>query len=154
MFYELLGCPHASDYTADTFLVANPVVLEALWSGGELGRHGLYPRCPKNRQQIKSRLVQLRQKVQLVTKPDRLTVGVTRLWDLFLTPIYSCTNTAVLARGVCRLTMQALLQRLSRIPFSARQPGMTVIVSDTDGAWRMADGIGWMEVSETQRFQR
>ena len=48
VFYEVLGCPHASDYTADPFLVANPVVLEALWSGGQLGRfHGLYPCCPK-----------------------------------------------------------------------------------------------------------
>ena len=48
VFYEVLGCPHASDYTADAFLVANPVVLEALWSGSELCRfHGLYPCCPK-----------------------------------------------------------------------------------------------------------
>ena len=48
VFYEVLGCPHASDYTADAFLVANPVVLEALWSGSELGRfHGLHPCCPK-----------------------------------------------------------------------------------------------------------
>ena len=46
--YEFLGCPHASDYAADTFLVANPVVLEALWSGSELGRfHGVHLCCPK-----------------------------------------------------------------------------------------------------------
>ena len=48
VFYEVLGCPHASDYTADAFLVANPVVLEALRGGSELGRfHSLYPCCPK-----------------------------------------------------------------------------------------------------------
>ena len=48
VFYEVLGCPHASDYTADTFLVANPVVLEALWSSSELGRfHGVHLCCPK-----------------------------------------------------------------------------------------------------------
>ena len=47
VLYEVLGCPHASDYTADAFLVANPVVLETLWSGGEFGRfHALYPYCP------------------------------------------------------------------------------------------------------------
>ena len=47
VFYGVLGCPHASDYPADAFLVANPVVLEALWSGGEFGRfHALYPCCP------------------------------------------------------------------------------------------------------------
>ena len=44
VFYEVLGCPHASDYTADPFLVANPVVLEALWSGGQFCRfHALHP---------------------------------------------------------------------------------------------------------------
>ena len=37
VLYEFLGCPHASDYAADAFLVANPVVLKALWSGGEFG---------------------------------------------------------------------------------------------------------------------
>ena len=70
VFYEVLGCPHASDYTADPFLVANPVVLEALWSGGQFGRfHGMHPCCFRNRQQIESRLAQPRQKVQLVTYP-------------------------------------------------------------------------------------
>ena len=34
---EVLCCPHTSDDPADTFLVADPVVLEALWSGGEFG---------------------------------------------------------------------------------------------------------------------
>ena len=38
VFYEVLGFPHPPDYAADTFLVADPVVLEALWSGGEFGR--------------------------------------------------------------------------------------------------------------------
>ena len=37
VFCEVLCCPHASDDLADTFLVANPVVLEAPWSGGESG---------------------------------------------------------------------------------------------------------------------
>ena len=70
VFYEVLGCPHASDYTADPLLVANPVVLEALWSGGQFGRfHGMHPCCFMNRQQIESRLAQSRQKVQLVTYP-------------------------------------------------------------------------------------
>ena len=70
VLYEFLGCPHASDYTADPFLVANPVVLEALWSGGQFGRfHGVHPCCFRNRQQIESRLAQPRQKVQLVTYP-------------------------------------------------------------------------------------
>ena len=41
---EVLCCPHASDNAADTFLIADPVVLEALWSGGELGcSHVRYP---------------------------------------------------------------------------------------------------------------
>ena len=70
VFCEVLGCPHSSDYTADPFLVANSVVLEALWSGGQLGRfHGVHPCCFRNRQQIESRLAQPRQKVQLVTYP-------------------------------------------------------------------------------------
>ena len=48
VFYEVLCCPHASDYTADAFLVANPVVLKALWSGGESCRfHALYLCCSK-----------------------------------------------------------------------------------------------------------
>ena len=48
VLYEVLGCPHASYYAADAFLVANPVVLEALWSGSELGRfHDASPCCPK-----------------------------------------------------------------------------------------------------------
>ena len=42
VLYELLGCPHSSDYAAYTFLVADPVVLEALWSSGEFGcSHGM-----------------------------------------------------------------------------------------------------------------
>ena len=41
---ELLCGPHTPDYAADTFFIADPVVLEALWSGGEFGRsHVLYP---------------------------------------------------------------------------------------------------------------
>ena len=41
---ELLCGPHTPDYAADTFLIADPVVLEALWSGGELGcSHVRYP---------------------------------------------------------------------------------------------------------------
>ena len=41
---EVLCSPHSSDDAADAFLVADPVVLEALWSGGEFGRsHVLYP---------------------------------------------------------------------------------------------------------------
>ena len=43
---EVLCCPHASDHLADAFSVANPVVLEALWSGCESGSgsfHALYP---------------------------------------------------------------------------------------------------------------
>ena len=48
VLYEFLGCPHASDYAADAFLVANPVVLEALWSSSELGRfHGVHFCCLK-----------------------------------------------------------------------------------------------------------
>ena len=48
VFYEVLCCPHASNYTADTFLVANPVVLKALWSGCESCRfHALYLYCSK-----------------------------------------------------------------------------------------------------------
>ena len=39
---EVLCCPHASDFMADAFSVANLVVLEALWSGCEFCRfHGL-----------------------------------------------------------------------------------------------------------------
>ena len=47
VLYEFLGCPHASDDLADAFLVANPVVLEALWSGGEsgLGSFHVLDRC-------------------------------------------------------------------------------------------------------------
>ena len=41
---EVLCSPHSSDDAADAFLVADPVVLEAQWSGGEFGRsHVLYP---------------------------------------------------------------------------------------------------------------
>ena len=57
------------------------------------------------------------------------------------------TNTAVLVNGVCRLIMQAPLQRPSQTPSSCTSAGMTVIVSDTEGAWQMADVIwvdGWM----------
>ena len=44
VLYEFLGCPHASDYAADAFLVANPVVLKALRGGGEFCRfHALHP---------------------------------------------------------------------------------------------------------------
>ena len=47
VLYKALGCLNSSDYTAGAFLIANLVVLEALWSGGELGRfHSLYPCCP------------------------------------------------------------------------------------------------------------
>ena len=43
VLYEFLGCPHASDYAADAFLVANPVVLKALRGGGEFCRfHALH----------------------------------------------------------------------------------------------------------------
>ena len=45
-------------------------------------------------------------------------------------PLY--TNTSVLAREVCRLTM-------SEPVFLHVKAGMTVIVTDTEGAWRMAD---------------
>ena len=34
VFYEVLGCPPPSGYTPYTLLVADPVVLEAFWSGG------------------------------------------------------------------------------------------------------------------------
>ena len=55
------------------------------------------------------------------------------------------TNTAVLAQRVCRLIMQAPLQRPSRIQFFLHvKAGMTVIVTDTEGAWRMADVI-WVD---------
>ena len=37
VLYEVLGCPHPTDYAAYTFFVADPVVLEALWSIGEFG---------------------------------------------------------------------------------------------------------------------
>ena len=41
---EVLCCPHTSDDAAYTFLVADPVVLEALRSGGEFGcSHVRYP---------------------------------------------------------------------------------------------------------------
>ena len=70
VLHEFLGCPHASDYAADAFLVANPVVLKALRGGGEFCRfHGMHPCCFRNRQQIESRLAQPRQKVQVVTYP-------------------------------------------------------------------------------------
>ena len=43
---KVLCSPHSSDDAADALLVADPVVLEALWSGGEFGRsHGLGPCC-------------------------------------------------------------------------------------------------------------
>ena len=57
---------------ADAFSVANPVKLEALWRGGELGLgpfHASISGYPTNRQQIESRMGKLRQKVQLVTYP-------------------------------------------------------------------------------------
>ena len=48
VLYEFLGCPHASDYAADAFLVANPVVLKALRGGGEFCCfHALDPCSPK-----------------------------------------------------------------------------------------------------------
>ena len=57
VLYEFLGCPHASDYTADPFLVANPVVLEALRAGGEFCRFHARISAPlRNRQQIESHL--------------------------------------------------------------------------------------------------
>ena len=40
--------------------------------------------------------------------------------------------------------MQALLQRPSRILFSHIKADMTVVVTDTEGAWRMADVI-WVD---------
>ena len=45
VLYEFLGCPHASDYAADAFLVANPVVLEALRGGGEFCRFHVLHHC-------------------------------------------------------------------------------------------------------------
>ena len=69
---EVLCCPHAFDLMADAFSVANPVELEALWSGGEFGLgpfHVSISANPTNRRQIESRMGKLRQKVQLVTKP-------------------------------------------------------------------------------------
>ena len=45
---KVLGCPHASDYAADALLVADPVVLKALWGGDEFCRfHALHPRSSK-----------------------------------------------------------------------------------------------------------
>ena len=52
--------------------VANPVELEALWSGGEFGLgpfHASISANPTNRRQIESRMGKLRQKVQVVTYP-------------------------------------------------------------------------------------
>ena len=42
---EVLCCPHTSDDAADTLLVADPVVLEALWSRGEFGRSHVRYQC-------------------------------------------------------------------------------------------------------------
>ena len=44
VLYEVLCCPHSSDYAADPLMVANPVVLKAVWSGSELGRSHAF--CP------------------------------------------------------------------------------------------------------------
>ena len=42
---KVLGCPHSSDDAADTFLVADPVVLKAFWSGGDFGRSHAIQSC-------------------------------------------------------------------------------------------------------------
>ena len=42
---EVLCCPHSSDDAADAFLVADPVVLEALWCRGESGRSHVLDPC-------------------------------------------------------------------------------------------------------------
>ena len=68
--YKFLGCPHASDYAADAFLVANPVVLGPCGAAVSFVAFMLCIPAPlRNRQQIESCLAQARQKVQLVTKP-------------------------------------------------------------------------------------
>ena len=72
LLYEVLCCPHAFDLMADTFSVANPVELEALWCCGEFGLgpfHASISANPTNSRQIESRMGALRQKVQLVTYP-------------------------------------------------------------------------------------
>ena len=72
VLHEVLCCPHAFDLMADAFSVANPVELEALWSGGEFGLgsfHASISANPTNRRQIESCMGKLRQKVQPVTYP-------------------------------------------------------------------------------------
>ena len=44
VLYEVLCCPHSSDYPTDPLMVANPVVLKAVWSGSELCRSHVF--CP------------------------------------------------------------------------------------------------------------
>ena len=53
---------------------------------------------------------------------------------------YSCTNTAVLAReGLSVDHASAVAAPKSDPVFLHVKEGMTLIVTDTDGAWRMAD---------------
>ena len=56
----------------------------------------------------------------------------------------TCISTSVLSRVVCRLIMQAVAAPKSDPVFLHVKAAMTVIVTNTEGAWRMADVI-WVD---------